>query len=63
MICSTMPRTCAGRERFELEALDAGEAHPLGDALAQRVTAVHLVGAEGHHEQAAALDPARRAGS
>ena len=48
----------AGRERVELDPLDAGEAHPLGHALAQRVASVHLVGAEGHHDQAAALEAA-----
>ncbi len=48
----------AGRERVELHPLDPGEADPLGHALAQRVAPVHLVGAEGHHDQAAALEAA-----
>ena len=47
-----------GRQRVELDPLDTGEPHPLGDPLAQRVAAVHLVGAEGHDAQAPALEPA-----
>ena len=59
MICSTRPRTAPAGSGSSWMPLDTGEADPLGHALAQRVAAVHLVGAEGHHEQAAALEPAR----
>ena len=39
-----------GRERVELEPIDAADARPLGDLGAQRVATVQVVGAVGRHD-------------
>jgi hypothetical protein len=46
-------------ERLELDAADAGQPHPLGDGLPQRVPAVQVVGPVAHDDVHGAAEPLR----